>query len=154
LIHTQHYHNNHTTTPHMSVGLNVWGPPSCEGLLCGCCIGVVNLTFFLNFRFKGGFCCDVKELHFEVCTFLLILCHILERRRRSERIGMESASELVAFPLLTTPIESNYRACTIPYRFPSDNPRKPTPTELAWIDLFLNSISSFKYAFRFFSSLK
>ncbi|XP_061353523.1 damage-control phosphatase At2g17340-like isoform X1 [Gastrolobium bilobum] len=57
---------------------------------------------------------------------------------------MESASELVEFPLLLTPIESNYRACTIPYRFPSDNPRKPTPTELSWIDLFLNSIPSFK----------
>ncbi|XP_062081505.1 damage-control phosphatase At2g17340-like [Humulus lupulus] len=57
---------------------------------------------------------------------------------------MESAAELVAFPLLITPIESNYRACTIPYRFPSDNPRKPTPTEIAWIDLFLNSIPSFK----------
>ncbi|ONH92567.1 hypothetical protein PRUPE_8G181200 [Prunus persica] len=57
---------------------------------------------------------------------------------------MESASEMVAFPLLTTPIESNYRACTIPFRFPSDNPRKATPTELAWIDLFLNSIPSFK----------
>ncbi|KAK6916837.1 Damage-control phosphatase ARMT1-like, metal-binding domain [Dillenia turbinata] len=57
---------------------------------------------------------------------------------------MESASEMVAFPLLVTPIETNYRACTIPYRFPSDNPRKPTPTELAWIDLFLNSIPSFR----------
>lgn len=57
---------------------------------------------------------------------------------------MESAGELVAFPLLTTPIESNYRACTIPYRFPSDNPKKPTPTELTWIDLFLNSIPSFR----------
>ncbi|EXB40430.1 hypothetical protein L484_013733 [Morus notabilis] len=57
---------------------------------------------------------------------------------------MESSCEMVAFPLLITPIESNYRACTIPYRFPSDNPRKPTPTEIAWIDLFLNSISSFK----------
>ncbi|XVF67113.1 hypothetical protein PTKIN_Ptkin10aG0094600 [Pterospermum kingtungense] len=57
---------------------------------------------------------------------------------------MESDSEMVAFPLLTTPIESNYRACTIPYRFPSDNPRKPTPTEIAWIDLFRNSIPSFK----------
>ncbi|CDP14484.1 unnamed protein product [Coffea canephora] len=57
---------------------------------------------------------------------------------------MESAGELVAFPLLTMPIESNYRACTIPYRFPSDNPKKPTPTELSWIDLFLNSISSFR----------
>ncbi|KAG8473408.1 hypothetical protein CXB51_035702 [Gossypium anomalum] len=57
---------------------------------------------------------------------------------------MESDSAMVAFPLLTTPIESNYRACTIPYRFPSDNPRKATPTEIAWIDLFRNSIPSFK----------
>ncbi|CAK9148731.1 unnamed protein product [Ilex paraguariensis] len=52
--------------------------------------------------------------------------------------------EMVPFPLLMTPIESNYRACTIPYRFPSDNPKKPTPTELSWIDLFLNSIPSFR----------
>lgn len=57
---------------------------------------------------------------------------------------MESSSELVPFPLLITPIESNYRACTIPYRFPSDNPRKPTPTEISWIGLFANSIPSFK----------
>lgn len=57
---------------------------------------------------------------------------------------MESDSEMVAFPLLPTPIESNYRACTIPYRFPSDNPRKATPTEISWIDLFANSIPSFK----------
>jgi hypothetical protein len=45
LIHTQHHYNNHTTTLHMSVGPSLWGPPLCEGLLCGCCIGVVNLTF-------------------------------------------------------------------------------------------------------------
>ncbi|GLT96604.1 hypothetical protein SLE2022_142140 [Rubroshorea leprosula] len=57
---------------------------------------------------------------------------------------MESDSEMVPFPLLMTPIESNYRACTIPYRFRSDNPHKATPTEIAWIDLFLNSIPSFK----------
>jgi hypothetical protein len=25
---------------------NMWDPPSCEGLLYSCCIGVVNLTFF------------------------------------------------------------------------------------------------------------
>lgn len=54
---------------------------------------------------------------------------------------MESSSELVPFPLL---IESNYRACTIPYRFPSDNPKKPTPTEIDWINLFSNAIPSFK----------
>ncbi|XP_039173028.1 damage-control phosphatase At2g17340-like [Eucalyptus grandis] len=57
---------------------------------------------------------------------------------------MESASEMVPFPLLQTPIDSNYRACTFPYRFPSDNPKRPTPTALAWIDLFRNSIPSFK----------
>ncbi|GMH02894.1 hypothetical protein Nepgr_004733 [Nepenthes gracilis] len=56
---------------------------------------------------------------------------------------MECSSELVPFPLLITPIESNYRACTIPYRFPSDNPKRATPTEIAWIDLFYNSIPSF-----------
>ncbi|KAL9672092.1 hypothetical protein QQ045_028340 [Rhodiola kirilowii] len=57
---------------------------------------------------------------------------------------MESSSELVPFPLLITPIETNYRACTIPYRFPSDNPKKATPTEIEWINLFLNSVPSFK----------
>ncbi|RAL39779.1 unnamed protein product [Cuscuta campestris] len=57
---------------------------------------------------------------------------------------MESACELVEFPQLPTPIETNYRACTIPYRFPSDNPKKATPTEIAWINLFLNSIPSFR----------
>ncbi|KAK8475294.1 hypothetical protein V6N13_114847 [Hibiscus sabdariffa] len=54
---------------------------------------------------------------------------------------MESDSEMVPFPLF---IESSYRACTIPYRFPSDNPRKATPTEIAWMDTYLNSIPSFK----------
>lgn len=54
---------------------------------------------------------------------------------------MESTGELVPFPLLN---ESNYRACTIPHRFASDNPKKPTPTELSWINIFLNSVPSFK----------
>ncbi|KAL2464491.1 Uncharacterized protein Fot_52447 [Forsythia ovata] len=54
---------------------------------------------------------------------------------------MESSGELVPFPVLN---ESNYRACTIPYRFPSDNPKQPTPNELSWINLFLNSIPSFR----------
>ncbi|PKA60375.1 Uncharacterized protein AXF42_Ash008435 [Apostasia shenzhenica] len=57
---------------------------------------------------------------------------------------MESASPSVPFPLLHTPIEANYRPCTIPYRFPSDNPRKATPVEIQWIDLFLNSVPSFR----------
>ncbi|KAH6822861.1 pantothenate kinase [Perilla frutescens var. hirtella] len=54
---------------------------------------------------------------------------------------MESSGELVVLPML---VESNYRACTIPYRFPSDNPKKATPTELSWINLFANSIPSFR----------
>ncbi|RWV85103.1 hypothetical protein GW17_00053130 [Ensete ventricosum] len=60
---------------------------------------------------------------------------------------MESSSPTVPFPLLQTPIESKYRVCTIPYRFPSDNPRKATPVEIQWIDLFLNSVPSFRFAF-------
>lgn len=54
---------------------------------------------------------------------------------------MESSGELVPFPLVMT---SNYRAGTIPYRFPSDDSTKPTPTELSWIQVFMNSIPSFR----------
>lgn len=57
---------------------------------------------------------------------------------------MEGTSPTVPFPLLQTPIESKYRCCTIPYRFPSDNPRKATPVELEWIELFLKSVPSFR----------
>ncbi|XP_031479164.1 damage-control phosphatase At2g17340-like [Nymphaea colorata] len=57
---------------------------------------------------------------------------------------MEPCSPLVPFPLLTTPVESTYRPCTIPYRFPSDDTRKATPTELEWIELFRKSIPSFR----------
>jgi hypothetical protein len=32
------------------VGPSMWDPPSCEGLLYSCCIGVVNLTFSLKNR--------------------------------------------------------------------------------------------------------
>uniref|UniRef100_A0A453RFB6 Uncharacterized protein n=1 Tax=Aegilops tauschii subsp. strangulata TaxID=200361 RepID=A0A453RFB6_AEGTS len=59
---------------------------------------------------------------------------------------MESSSPSVPFPLLQAPVESTYRACTIPYRFPSDNPRKATPVEIQWIDLFLKSVPSFRYS--------
>lgn len=64
-------------------------------------------------------------------------------RGLSRGVGMESSGELVGFPLLIKPIDTNYRACTIPYRFPSDNPKKATPTEVSWINLFLNSVPSF-----------
>jgi hypothetical protein len=33
----------------------VWGPPSCEELLCGCCVGVVNLTFSISVILRGIF---------------------------------------------------------------------------------------------------
>ncbi|KAK1282263.1 Uncharacterized protein QJS10_CPB22g01499 [Acorus calamus] len=57
---------------------------------------------------------------------------------------METTSPMVPFPLLPTPIETNYKPCTVPYRFPSDDPRKPTQVELDWIDLFLDSVPSLR----------
>jgi hypothetical protein len=42
MLDLQHQYNNCTTIPHMKVGPTCWGPPSCEGLLCRCCIGVVK----------------------------------------------------------------------------------------------------------------
>jgi hypothetical protein len=54
---------------------------------------------------------------------------------------MESSSPPVPFPL----VESTYRPCTIPYRSPSDDPRKATPVEIQWIDLYLKCVPSFKY---------
>jgi hypothetical protein len=47
LILVQHQYNNCTTTLHMRVDPIMWDPSSCEGLLYSCCIGVVNLTFFI-----------------------------------------------------------------------------------------------------------
>ncbi|KFK40120.1 hypothetical protein AALP_AA3G333000 [Arabis alpina] len=47
---------------------------------------------------------------------------------------------MIPFPLLQT----NYKACTIPYRLPSDNPKIATATEISWINVFANSIPSFK----------
>jgi hypothetical protein len=41
MLNLQYQHNNHTTIPHMRVDPTHWGPPSCEGLLCGCCDCVV-----------------------------------------------------------------------------------------------------------------
>lgn len=61
--------------------------------------------------------------------------------------AIESTSQLVPFPLLTN---GNYTACTIPWRFPSDDPSIPTPTELSWINLLLNTIPTFKYVIFFF----
>jgi hypothetical protein len=55
MLDLQHQYNNCTTTPHMRVSPTHWGPPSSEGLLCSCCIGVVqelnpfNPFFFLTF---------------------------------------------------------------------------------------------------------
>ncbi|KAL5195804.1 Uncharacterized protein HKD37_20G057574 [Glycine soja] len=60
---------------------------------------------------------------------------------KSVETATESTSQLVPFPLLTN---GNYTACTIPWRFPSDDPSIPTPTELSWINLLLNTIPTFK----------
>jgi hypothetical protein len=43
MLDLQHQYNKCTTIPHQRVVM--WGPPSSEGLLYSCCIGVVNLTF-------------------------------------------------------------------------------------------------------------
>jgi len=55
LILVQYHHNNCTTTLHMRVDPSVWDPPSCEGLLYSCCIGVVNLTFSIYIYIKAEF---------------------------------------------------------------------------------------------------
>ncbi|RDX78762.1 hypothetical protein CR513_40914, partial [Mucuna pruriens] len=60
---------------------------------------------------------------------------------KSLETAMESSSQLVRFPLLK---DDNYIASTITWRFPSDDPRTPTPTELSWINLLLNTIPTFK----------
>jgi hypothetical protein len=69
LILVQHQYNNCTTTPHIRVGPSMWDPPSCEGLLYNCCIGVVNLTLhvgptypIVDFKKKKKFVGVVQEL--------------------------------------------------------------------------------------------
>jgi hypothetical protein len=42
MLDLQHQYNNCTTIPRMRMGPTYWGPPSCEGLLYNCCIGVVQ----------------------------------------------------------------------------------------------------------------
>ncbi|XP_057735594.1 damage-control phosphatase At2g17340-like isoform X1 [Arachis stenosperma] len=65
-----------------------------------------------------------------------------EEEEEEEAIIEKSStpSELVEFPLLN----EEYRACTIPWRDPSDDPSVPAPTELSWINLLLNTIPSYK----------
>ncbi|WJX18999.1 pantothenate kinase [Trifolium repens] len=63
-----------------------------------------------------------------------------------EEEAMEnSTSKFVRFPLLVEDTDTtNYTACTIPWRFPSDDPSIPTPTELSWINLLFSGIPSYK----------
>jgi len=42
MLDLQHQYNNCTTITHTRVSPTYWGPPSCEGLLCSCCICVVQ----------------------------------------------------------------------------------------------------------------
>jgi hypothetical protein len=44
-------------------------------------------------------------------------------------------------------VDYTYRPCTIPYRFPSDPPHQATRTEVLWLELFRNSIPSFRSGF-------
>ncbi|CAL0321099.1 unnamed protein product [Lupinus luteus] len=55
--------------------------------------------------------------------------------------ALESSSELVHFPLL---VNTNYIACTIPWRFPYDDMNITTHTELSWIILLQSVIPSYK----------
>ncbi|XP_045803345.1 damage-control phosphatase At2g17340-like isoform X1 [Trifolium pratense] len=63
-----------------------------------------------------------------------------------EEEAMESStSKFVRFPLLMDDTDTtNYTACTIPWRFPSDDPTVPTPTEFSWINLLFSGIPSYK----------
>ncbi|XP_004495428.1 damage-control phosphatase At2g17340-like [Cicer arietinum] len=63
-----------------------------------------------------------------------------------EEEAMESStSHLIRFPLLKIDTDTtDYKACTIPWRLPSDDPSIPTPTELSWINLLYSGIPSFK----------
>jgi hypothetical protein len=63
---------------------------------------------------------------------------------------MESTAEQVQFPLLKHWVDYTYRPCTIPYRFPSDPPHQATRTEVLWLELFRNSIPSFRSGFMLF----
>jgi hypothetical protein len=42
MLDLQHQYNNCTTISHIRVSPTYWGLPLCEGLLCSCCIGVVQ----------------------------------------------------------------------------------------------------------------
>ncbi|KEH42821.1 hypothetical protein MtrunA17_Chr1g0188221 [Medicago truncatula] len=56
-----------------------------------------------------------------------------------------SRSQLVRFPLLMDDTDTTkYSACTIPWRFASDDPCVVTPTELSWINLLHSGIPSYK----------
>ncbi|XP_020210406.1 uncharacterized protein At2g17340 isoform X2 [Cajanus cajan] len=59
----------------------------------------------------------------------------------SKSLGMGSSSQLVPFPLL---MNESYTACTIPWRFPPDDPRILTATELSWINLLHKTIPTYK----------
>jgi hypothetical protein len=50
----------------MRVGLSMWDPPSCEGLLYSCCIDVVNLIFSVKIT------CYLNSMCF-LYAFLIVL---------------------------------------------------------------------------------
>jgi hypothetical protein len=70
-------HNMGTTTLHMRVDPSVWGPPSCEGLLCPCCGLVVQQSnlYIITTKvymfnqpncFFGSLCCIYNESDYRI----------------------------------------------------------------------------------------
>lgn len=48
LIPALHHYNKCTTPAHMRMSPIHWTSPTCEGVLCTCCVSVINLTFSLD----------------------------------------------------------------------------------------------------------
>jgi hypothetical protein len=99
MLDLQHQYNNCTTISHIRVGPSIWGPPSCEGLLYSCCIGVVNLTFSNDWTLLQSLISHIR-LHSIVpwCSAHVVHC---ECRNHSIYIYMENVR-------FTTPIQQLY----------------------------------------------
>jgi hypothetical protein len=61
MLNLHHQHNNHTTTLHMRVDPTHWGPHSGEGLLCGCCDGVVYESNPYLYQYQYQYAWPVQE---------------------------------------------------------------------------------------------
>ncbi|CAL5208138.1 unnamed protein product [Lathyrus oleraceus] len=65
--------------------------------------------------------------------------------KSQEEVMESSRLQLVRFSLLMDDTDTHtYKPCSIPMRFPSDDPTVPTPTELSWINLLYGGIPSYR----------